>query len=347
MGFDSVEFSQDGMEVVILDQTRLPLGEDFIHLTSAEEAYDAIKTLKVRGAPAIGVAAASALAMCLNRCGAADPPSFERELLRVKELLCSSRPTAVNLKWSLDRMEGRFREHCRGCGNITSSHLPELRRVLTREARNIKDEDIRMCGAIAENGLSLLKPGCGILTHCNAGHLAVSRYGTALGPVYLAQQRGYAPRVYADETRPLLQGARLTAWELMKAGVDTTLICDNMASLVMSQGKIDAVMVGCDRVAANGDVANKIGTGGLAILARYYGIPFYVLGPSSTIDRNCPTGRDIIIEERPSFEVTGMHYSAPRAPAGVKVYNPAFDITPAALVTALITDEGVFRNHHP
>jgi len=343
MEFDSVELSADGREVVILDQTLLPLEEKFLTLTTAEDAFDAIRLLKVRGAPAIGIAAASVMAMCMNRFHGDDSALFEREFVRVKDLLCSARPTAVNLKWALDRMERRYREYCRTCGNTPSISTDELRHTLTQEARDIKQEDISMCEAIAENGLTLLKPGCGILTHCNAGHLAVSRYGTALAPVYLAQQRGYAPRVFADETRPLLQGARLTAYELMKAGVDTTLICDNMASLVMSRGKIDAVMVGCDRVAANGDVANKIGTGGLAILARYYGIPFYVLGPSSTIDMDCPTGRDIIIEERPSCEVTDMHYLQPRAPRGVKVYNPAFDITPAALVTALVTDKGIFR----
>jgi len=344
IGYDSVEFSADGREVVIIDQRLLPLEEKFITLTTAEDTFDAIKLLKVRGAPAIGIAAASALAMCMNRFHSDDAALFEREFLRVKDLLCSSRPTAVNLKWALDRMERRYMEYRRAFGNTDAFSAGELRRTLTREARDIKQEDISMCEAIAENGLGLLRPRCGILTHCNAGHLAVSRYGTALAPIYLAQQRGYAPRVFADETRPLLQGARLTSYELMKAGVDTTLICDNMASLVMSQGRIDAVMVGCDRVAANGDVANKIGTGGLAILARYYGIPFYVLGPSSTIDLNCPTGRDIIIEERPACEVTDMHYLQPRAPLGVKVYNPAFDITPAALVTALVTDKGVFRN---
>lgn len=335
--YDAVEFPASGLELVILDETQLPLKELFIHLTTAEEVYDAIKKLKVRGAPAIGVAAASGLAMCMNRFPTDSPEEFEKEFTRVKDLLYSSRPTAVNLMWALDRMENLYRT-LKGTASLT-----EIRKALDAEARKIKDEDIRMCEAIAENGITLLKPNCGILTHCNAGHLAVSRFGTALSPIYLAQQRGYAPKVYADETRPLLQGARLTAFELMKAGVDTTLICDNMASLVMRQGRIDAVMVGCDRVAANGDVANKIGTSGLAILAHHYGIPFYVLGPSSTIDENCPTGGDIVIEERPPFEVTDLHYSEPRAPKGVKVFNPAFDVTPASLITALVTEKGVFR----
>jgi len=335
--YDAVEFPVSGQELVILDETELPLKEVFLHLTTAEETYDAIKRLKVRGAPAIGVAAASALAMCMNRFQTGSTADFENEFFRVKKLLYSSRPTAVNLMWALDRMDSLYRRI------KDSVSLTDIRTALDAEARKIKDEDIRMCESIAENGLTLLKPGCGILTHCNAGHLAVSRYGTALGPIYLAQQRGYAPKVYADETRPLLQGARLTAFELMKAGIDTTLICDNMASLVMRQGRIDAVMVGCDRVAANGDAANKIGTSGLAILAHHYGIPFYVLGPSSTIDNDCPTGNDIVIEERPAFEVTDLHYAEPRAPMGVKVFNPAFDVTPAELITALVTEKGVFK----
>ena len=200
-----------------------------------------------------------------------------------------------------------------------------------------------MCKQIAQHGVGLIASGSRILTHCNAGHLAVSRYGTALAPIYLAQACGLNPKVYADETRPLLQGARLTAYELMRFGVDTTLVCDNMAASLMSQGMIDMIMVGCDRIAANGDVANKIGTCGLAVLAHYYKIPFYVLGPTSTFDPHTPTGKDIVIEQRSASEVTDLHYIHRMAPEHVGVYNPAFDVTPAALVTAYVTEKGVFR----
>lgn len=218
------------------------------------------------------------------------------------------------------------------------SEIVELLRV---EAEAIRAEDAAACRKIGENCLSLLRPGMGILTHCNAGHLAVSEYGTALAPVYLGEERGYGFKVFADETRPLLQGARLTAYELQKVGVDVTLICDNMASAVMRKGWVQAVVVGCDRVAANGDTANKIGTSGVAILARYYGIPFYVLGPTSTIDLNCPDGDSIVIEERNPKEITDMWYASRMAPEGVKAYNPAFDVTPHDLITAIITEKGI------
>ena len=213
--------------------------------------------------------------------------------------------------------------------------------VLGRECRAIHEEDAAMCRAIAEHGLTLVNAGDGILTHCNAGQLATSQYGTALGPILLGQERGIPFRVFADETRPLLQGARLTAWELQRAGVDVTLICDNMASMVMKQGFVQACFVGCDRIAANGDAANKIGTSGVAVLAKHYGIPFYVLGPSSTIDLDCPTGADIPIEERPGQEIGSLWYREPMAPAGVKFYNPAFDVTDHALITGIVTETGV------
>ena len=220
---------------------------------------------------------------------------------------------------------------------------PQLLDALRQEAIRIQEEDIQMNLKISQNGLSLLKPGFGLLTHCNAGPLATSVHGTALGPILLGQQQGYGFHVYSDETRPLLQGARLTAYELYEAGVDVTLICDNMASLVMAQGKIDACLVGCDRIAANGDTANKIGTSGVAILAHHYGIPVYVLGPSSTIDLSCPSGRDIVIEERDGDEIRSKFYAQPQAPAGVKCYNPAFDVTPAELISGIVTEKGVFR----
>lgn len=320
--------------VVILDQTKLPSREVYLELKTVEEVWNAIYKLKVRGAPAIGVAAAYGVAVCMQGLGAVGVGEFYREFARIKEYLASSRPTAVNLFMALDRMEARLLE-CVGM------EVDALKQALREEAEAIREEDALACRHIGEWGLALLRPGMGLLTHCNAGHLAVSEYGTALAPIYLGQERGYDFKVFADETRPLLQGARLTAYELQRAGVDVTLICDNMASTVMRQGRVQAVVVGCDRVAANGDTANKIGTSGVAILAKYYGIPFYVLGPTSTIDMTCQTGEDIRIEERPAKEVTEKWYSRRMAPEGVRVYNPAFDVTPASLITAIITEKGI------
>ena len=342
--FDSVELSANGREVIILDQTQLPTQEKFLHLTTAEEIFYAITRLKVRGAPAIGIAAAFGLAMCVNRFKTRSFAALEKEFLRVKHYLYISRPTAVNLMWALDRMERCFYSTKQGLDTAEEKHAIEvMRTALTAEARTIKADDVQMCEAISEQGVSLLRPGCGILTHCNAGHLAVSRFGTALGPIYLAQQQGFSPRVYCDETRPLLQGARLTAYELTKAGIDVTLVCDNMAATLMAQKKIDFVFVGCDRVAANGDVANKIGTSGVAIIAKYYKVPLYVFAPTSTIDLECRSGAEIIIEERPAFEVTDMYYSKRMAPKDVRVYNPAFDVTPAALIAGIVTENGIIR----
>ena len=317
----TVRLSQDGSAVIILDQTCLPGSEVYVSLSSAEEIWEAIYRLKVRGAPAIGIAAAYGIYVCSRQIAANTYGGFCSEFLRIKDYLASSRPTAVNLVAALDRTE-----------------IVELLRA---EAEAIRAEDAAACRKIGENCLSLLRPGMGILTHCNAGHLAVSEYGTALAPVYLGEERGYGFKVFADETRPLLQGARLTAYELQKVGVDVTLICDNMASAVMRKGWVQAVVVGCDRVAANGDTANKIGTSGVAILARYYGIPFYVLGPTSTIDLNCSDGDSIVIEERNPKEITDMWYASRMAPEGVKAYNPAFDVTPHDLITAIITEKGI------
>lgn len=341
--FDSVELSPNGREVIILDQTLLPNQEKFLHLTTAEEIFFSITLLKVRGAPAIGIAASSGLAMCINRFRTRSLEELEKEFLRVKRYLYISRPTAVNLMWALDRMEKCFYQNVARFTESSREAVDSVKSALVAEARAIKEEDVNMCGAIAENGVKLLKPGMGILTYCNAGHLAVSRYGTALSPIYLAQQLGYSPKVFVCETRPLLQGARLTAYELNKAGIDATLVCDNMVSILMAQGKIDCVLVGCDRIAANGDIANKIGTSGVAILAKYYDIPFYSLGPTSTIDFFCAKGSEIVIEERPSYEITDLHYSKPMAPKGIKVYNPAFDITPAKLITGIVTEKGIFK----
>lgn len=299
----------------LLDQTQLPNVEKYITPKTKEDYYDAIKKLQVRGAPAIGIFAGYAMAL------------INEDKEELKKYLDSARPTAVNLSWATSRMLKAYNEG----------------KSLIDEAIAIHNEDKEMCRKISEYGLSLLKDGDGVLTHCNAGALATSEYGTGLGPLLLGKEKGYTFHVYTDETRPLLQGARLTSYELEKAGVDVTLICDNMASIVMKQGKIDAVLVGTDRIAANGDIANKIGTSGVAILAKHYNIPFYVLGPYSTIDYNCPTGDDIVIEEREQDEIKEMWYEKPMALKETKCYNPAFDVTDNELITAIITDKGIIR----
>ena len=334
-GYDVVDFNPDHTAMVILDQRLLPGQEVFLTINTPEEIFDAIAKLKVRGAPAIGVAAAYGLYVSLLPIDGSIE-DFSAHFDRIYAYLLSSRPTAVNLRYALDKMKDCFH---------INQHLPlpQIKEQLHQCALTVKEDDIRQCRAIAENGVQLIGPNTHILTHCNAGHLAVSRYGTALSPIYLAQERGLNPSVYVDETRPLLQGARLTAFELTRSGVDATLICDNMVSSLMSQGKIDMVMVGCDRVASNGDVANKIGTSGVAILAHHYGVPFYVLGPTSTIDTTIATGSEIIIEQRPASEVTDLHYKQRMAPQGIKVYNPAFDVTPASLITGIITEKQIFR----
>lgn len=307
---------KDG-KLLILDQRLLPNEEKWIEIKNKEQVFDAIKDLAVRGAPAIGIFAGYSMALF----------SKDNDIYKLKEYLDSSRPTAVNLSWATARILRAY----------------ESGKNLLDEAVAIHKEDIEMCKKISEYGLSLLKDGDGILTHCNAGELATSKYGTGLGPLILGKEKGYNFKVYSDETRPLLQGARLTSFELEKAGIDVTLICDNMASLVMKQGKIDAVLVGTDRIAANGDIANKIGTSGVAILAKHYNIPFYVLGPYSTIDYNCPTGDDIVIEEREPNEIKEMWYKEPVALKETKCYNPAFDVTDHELITAIITDRGIIR----
>ena len=330
----SVHLSADGRSVVIIDQTQLPNREIFLELRSAEEIYDAIKRLAVRGAPAIGICAGYAMYVLALRETSADPAEFLANMERVGDYLVSSRPTAVNLSWAVRRMLGVIR-------GAAERPVEEIRALLRDECLAIHDEDIRMCYRISEYGLSLVKPGDGILTHCNAGPLATSKYGTAIGPVLLGKERGIDFRLFSDETRPLLQGARLTSYELQRAGVDVTLICDNMASIVMKNGWVQACFVGCDRIAANGDFANKIGTSGVAILARHYGIPFYTLGPASTIDMDCPTGADIRIEQRDGDEIKTMWYKEPMALPEVKCYNPAFDVTDHELLTAIVTDRGI------
>jgi methylthioribose-1-phosphate isomerase len=333
---ENVKLSKDGTAVVIIDQTQLPNRVEYLTLTRAEDCFDAIATLKVRGAPAIGIFAGYALYVLARQFQNLPYEEFAQEVHKVKEYLNSSRPTAVNLSWALNRMEGVVRKN---------AELPvsEIVERLHEECVKIHQEDINMCRKISEYGLSLLHDGDGILTHCNAGPLATSRYGTALGPILLGTERGMNFHVFADETRPLLQGARLTSFELQKAGVDVTLICDNMASIVMKNGWVNACFVGCDRIAANGDFANKIGTSGVAILAKYYGIPFYTLGPTSTIDLNCPTGDDIKIELRDPEEIKEKFYREPMALKEVKCYNPAFDVTDHTLVTGIVTEKGICR----
>jgi len=333
---DTVSLDEENRALVIIDQTRLPGAVEFLSLTKQEDIHRAICLLQVRGAPAIGVAAAIGVYLAALGIDSGDYPGFLARFLKAHDYLASSRPTAVNLFWALGRMR-RVVEDSRGVP------VDEIKRLLRDEAILIRDEDINVCRAIGEHGLSLIKDGYGILTHCNAGQLATVRYGTALAPIYLGTARGYRFRVYADETRPLLQGARLTASELSSGGVDTTLICDNMAASVMKKGLIDAVFVGCDRLSANGDACNKIGTLGVAIMASRYGIPFYVCAPTSTIDMSMPDGDGITIEERPEAEVTEMWYRERMAPEGIKAYNPAFDVTDSELIAAIITERGIAR----
>lgn len=328
-------YLNDEDKLIILDQTKLPGEEVYIELNKREEIYDAIFHLKVRGAPAIGICGGYAMYI-LAKGYDDDLNAFKEEFFKDSEYLNSSRPTAVNLSWALKRMNKVVEE-------FKGDSVDELRKILREEAIKIQDEDIEMCKAISKHGLSLLEDGMGLLTHCNAGPMATSLYGTALGPMILGKEEGMNFHVFADETRPLLQGARLTAYELQKAGLDTTLICDNMASIVMKSGKVQAVLVGCDRIAANGDVANKIGTSGVAILAKHYNIPFYVLGPTSTLDLNCKTGEDIEIELRPEEEISTKWYEKAMAPKGVKAYNPAFDVTDHSLITAIITEKGICK----
>ena len=336
MDYDTVRLDDENNEVVIIDQTRLPGSIELIGLHTAEEIWEAVYRLRVRGAPAIGVAAAYGIYILAKQIQTEDFQTFRQEFVRQKEYLDSARPTAVNLSWALNRMLTVVEKN-------QDKTICEIKKLLKQEAEEIQREDILVCRKIGEYGLSLVKPGDGILTHCNAGQLATSRYGTATAPIYLGQERGYHFKVFADETRPLLQGARLTAFELQASGVDVTLICDNMSAAVMRNGWVNAVFVGCDRVAANGDIANKIGTSVVAAVAKQYGVPVYVCAPTSTIDLDTPTGNEIPIEERPAEEVTELWYRDRMAPEGVKVYNPAFDVTDSALIAGIVTEYGVAR----
>ena len=332
---EAVRWAEGSLAVEVLDQTRLPEEEVWLRLTSAEAVAGAIRSLRVRGAPAIGIAAAMGLAADLAGKTELPRERFWRRLEEAEALLRGTRPTAVNLFWALDRMRRRA-EAARDRTNA------EVAALLRDEAEAIREEDRAMCRRIGEHGLALL-PGGGevrVLTHCNAGALATGGMGTALAPLYLAREQGRNIRVYADETRPLLQGSRLTAWELRRAGIDVTVIADSVAGFLMQRGGVDLVIVGADRIAANGDVANKVGTYGLAVLARHHGVPFYVAAPTSTLDPATPDGRAIPIEERDGDEVR-RGFGRLTAPADVPVYSPAFDVTPAELITAIITDQGV------
>jgi len=333
---ENIRLHESQKAVIILDQSRLPNHVEYKTLRTPQEMFEAIHKLRVRGAPAIGVFAGYAMYCMARQIEAEEHDSFLKSFIRYKEYLNASRPTAVNLSWALNRME----KVVTGNKGLPVIDIIEL---LEKECRAIQDEDIAMCLAISTYGVTLLKDGDGVLTHCNAGPLATSRYGTALGPLFLAQERGMHLRVFADETRPLLQGARLTTFELQKAGINVTLICDNMASIVMKNGWVNACFVGCDRIAMNGDVANKIGTSGVAILAHHYGIPFYVLGPTSTIDRDCKTGADITIEQRDPEEIKELFFCEPIAPLDVKCYNPAFDVTDHELIHGIVTERGICR----
>ena len=331
---DNVYLSQDGKSVIIIDQRQLPNELVELTLSTAQEMYDAIKSLAVRGAPAIGICAGYSIYCLAQQIEAETFEEFYPQLKKASDYLNSSRPTAVNLSWALNRIDAMV--------NLNKEKsVAELVDLIGEEAVKIQQEDIAMCKAISEYGLSLLKEGDGVLTHCNAGPLATSRYGTAIGPMLMAKEKGMDIKVFADETRPLLQGARLTSYELQKAGVDVTLICDNMASMVMKNGWVQACFVGCDRIAANGDFANKIGTSGVAILAKHYGIPVYTLGPSSTIDLSCPNGDAIEIELRDPSEIRSKFYEKPMALEEVKCFNPAFDVTDHTLLSGIVTEKGI------
>ncbi|MBE5827643.1 MAG: S-methyl-5-thioribose-1-phosphate isomerase [Butyrivibrio sp.] len=369
LDYETVALIDEDDALEIIDQTLLPGTTKIIRLHTGKEIWDAIYLLQVRGAPAIGVSAGMGLYLLMKHSRADSYDEFMSELQEKSDYLNSSRPTAVNLSWALKRMKAHVEDVYKGLtgapGKDTSASFlesapgkepaasgepeswPEIRSALIKEMHDecerIKQEDIDVCRRIGEYGLTLIEDGYGLLTHCNAGQLCACKYGTATAPMYLAHEKGYKIKVYCDETRPLLQGARLTAYELHSAGIDTTLLCDNMSASLMKSGAINAVFTGCDRVAANGDAANKIGTSMVALAAKRYGIPFYICAPTSTIDLNTPTGNDIRIEQRKPEEVTEMWYKERMAPEGINVYNPAFDVTDNELIAGIVTEYGVLR----
>ena len=365
LDYETVALVDEDDAIEIIDQTLLPGRIEIIRLHTAKEVWDAIYLLQVRGAPAIGVTAGFGLYLLMKHSKAESFDEFMKELGEKSDYLNSSRPTAVNLSWALKRMEKHIQDEygkLESADNKEASSAEEavsferafeasgfscvrekLLQEMRAESERIKAEDVEVCRKIGEYGVTLVKDGDGLLTHCNAGQLATCKYGTATAPMYLAKEKGMNIRVYCDETRPLLQGARLTAYELQSAGIDTTLLCDNMSASLMKSGKVNAIFVGCDRVAANGDAANKIGTSVVATVAKRYNIPFYVCAPTSTIDLSTPTGDDITIEQRKPEEVTEMWYKERMAPEGVKVYNPAFDVTDNELISGIVTEYGILR----
>ena len=334
MDIRTIEWKNNGIKII--DQTKLPGELKYMHIKDLKSLFRAIKELKVRGAPALGAAAALGVYLGAKGSGAKNFGEFSRGLHKAAGYIASSRPTARNLFWGIERM----------CGvALRNKHKPisAIKRLLFKEAQKLIEEDRLACRRIGRYGAKLIKDKDAILTICNAGILATIDYGTALGVIYKAKQSGKRIKVYACETRPLLQGARLTTWELKKKGIDVTLICDNMAATLMQQGKIDKVIAGADRIAADGDTANKIGTYNLAVLSHYHKIPFYIAAPHSTFDLTIKTGRDIPIEERKAGEVTGLFFKRPITAKGIKVFNPAFDVTAHNLITAIITDKGIIR----
>jgi len=327
--------SWENNTVRIIDQTKLPLEKVFITIDTKEAMWNAIKKLRVRGAPAIGIAAAFGIYLGVKDFTHSDKTSFFSAVDEVSAYIGSSRPTAVNLFWAIDRIRNLLLKN-------TTRPVNHLKEMILKEAVSMIDEDNRICRVIGAHGLSLIRDGYSLLTHCNAGGLATAMYGTALAPIFKAHEQGLHLHVWVDETRPLLQGARITAWELLEAGIPATLITDNTAATVMQQKKVDMVIVGADRIAANGDTANKIGTLGVAVLAKEFNVPFYVAAPTSTIDLKTPTGNEIPIEERGRDEVING-FGRQTAPSDIAVYNPAFDLTPARYIQGIITEKGIIR----
>lgn len=333
---DTVWLDEENDLLMYIDQTLLPQETKICACKDAIELYHIIKRLSIRGAPAIGVGAAIGLYAAASRFEDESEDGFLYSLQKSAQFINSSRPTAVNLAWALNRMV-KCAEAQAGKG------VEHIKAALKREAKAIYEEDIDTCRRIGEFGETLIEDGAAILTHCNAGALAAVRYGTALAPIYVAAEKGKKVSVYSDETRPLLQGARLTVYELAESGIPVTLQCDSMAASLMASGKISAVFVGADRIASNGDTANKIGTLGVAIIAKHFGIPFYVCAPFSTVDFDCPSGESIVIEQRSEREITEMHYAKRMTHPNAKIFNPAFDVTPAALITAIVTEKGILK----
>lgn len=323
-------------KIKLINQCRLPQRLEYIYIGDIKKLWQAIRSMQVRGAPALGAAAALGVYLGVRKSRARDFKNFSRELDRVARYLASSRPTARNLFWGIERIASIAVRN-------KKKQIPQIKKLLLKEALKIIEEDRLACRKIGYFGEKLFKKKVAIMTICNAGILATIDYGTALGVIYALSRKGKNPRVFACETRPMLQGARLTAWELKKQGIDVTLICDSMAATLMRQGKIDAVITGADRVALNADSANKIGTYNLAVLAGFHKIPFYIAAPASTFDLKIKSGKDIPIEERQAQEVTELFFKKPIAPRNVKVFNPSFDVTPHRLITAIITDKGVIR----